>query len=103
MPHTSGIAVPRGARVVQALVLEPRLAGHLLQGVLDAPQVEVGAVVAVHQDPVWPEPAESWRWESVHVRSQEDLVVRQEVRAWTNQTLLAVHVLVITRLSVGDS
>ena len=81
-------------------MLQARLAGHLLQSVFDAPQIEVGVVVAVHKNSLGPKPTEPGRWESVHIGSQKDPVVGQEVGAWSNKALLAVHILVITRLSV---
>ena len=94
------ITVPGRTRVVQTLVLQASLTRNLLQSVLDAPQIEVGAVVAVHQDSFGPKPAKPGRWERVHVGSQEDAVVGQEFGARSNKTLLTVHILVITRLSV---
>ena len=94
------VPVPSRARVVQALVLQAGLAGNLLQRVLDAPQIEVGAVVAVHKNSLGPKPTKPGSWESVHVGSQKDFVVGQEVGGRPNEALLAVHIFVVTRLSV---
>ena len=49
VPHAPRRPVPGGARVVPAAVLDTRAAGHILDRLLDAVQVEVGVVVPVMQ------------------------------------------------------